>query len=177
MWPEDRTRILQCMHLKILCMHDASYHCGVFPRLDSLLASYGSMVRGSTALTYYGTGSNTVLSLSLSAVDINAIKQNPNLTAQIFLSALSSLVADTSGLRVTSIPDSAALPVRSVVNDTRVPALLSFDLKMDDFSLPLYVVLHFDETVQWATVNSTYHVTVDLCLYEYCSLVFRAVQL
>ena len=64
----------------------------------------------------------------------------------------STAFVDLRGNGNAVINRSLPLQTGNVVADTTPPQLVSFDFNMDNSTLPLYVVLHFDEIVKHSII-------------------------
>lgn len=94
------------------------------------------------------TADNSVLTVTLTASDLNRIKNNTGLFTQMsnaYLFLGERAVQDTSQ-RPLAEPLSS-LNVTGLTLDTASPTLLSFDLRMNNNVLPLELVLRFSELV------------------------------
>ena len=96
------------------------------------------------------------LVFTLSQNDLNAIKSNSILAlsqATTFLAVAMGAFADVSDNLISTIPTTAPQQASGYIIDSTPPMLESFDFSMDNQSLPLYIILHFDEVVSTSTLN------------------------
>ena len=96
----------------------------------------------------------TTVEITLTQDDLDELRLDPvlatsNLTTRLVVN--STAFADISGNSVGGFPISSPLVATSVIPDTTGPRLESFDFKMDNGTLPLYVVFHFNEPVDNTT--------------------------
>ena len=99
-----------------------------------------------------------IVTIRLSRDDLNDLKKTSDLAStkdNTFLAILDGALIDTNGNAVKEILLANATAEDQYVADTTPPALESFDFVMDNNTLPLYFVLHFDETVDVGSLDVT----------------------
>ena len=100
----------------------------------------------------------TTVEVKLTEDDLDVLRLDPvlaksNLTTRLVLNQ--TAFADISGNSVAEIQLSSPLVAASVITDITGPKLTSFDFKMDNGTLPLYLVFHFNEPIDETTFNLT----------------------
>ena len=140
-----------------------------------------SLLSGPSASSVSLTSGNStsensrLITVTLSNNDLNEIKKDSILglsTATTFIAFSASTFLDVSAIPIASVPVSDPKQAQLITPDTTPPQLLSFDFKMDNGTLPLYVVLHFDEVVEssslevskMAVINSFTNSTISFSL-------------
>ena len=115
----------------------------------------------STNFVILSTGNVTsdnarMFTITLDNDNLDAIKANSILglsAATTFIAFETGAFTDTRGNPIEEISVSSPRQAGSLIPDTSPPVLVSFDFSMDSGTLPLYIVLHFDEAVNPSTLS------------------------